>query len=346
MKKSIKYEYFGSRQTGKPRLSWSGVFAGLVSFIAIFLVLSLITFAIGLTTFNPLSDNPLKHVGTGMTIWTVITLILSFGISGFISGLVSNKAGFLHGMMTWAAVVILMAFITTSTLSSALNIVGNTAAGIAKPVASGTEAIVNKSGDKIGDLIGVASDKMEEVDTDKLDSNVKEFLKDTDIEQLQPEYLNNQLKEVQSEVKEAGKNIIVDPANYKAELDKLTKSLEARSENIKNSLDKEKIAKAIGENTELTEAEANEAVDNIINEYNIAAEKATESINQLSADIEKTTEDIREGAEEVTDTAGKSSLYLFFGLLIGLIISGFAGVMGARYLDDDIDEIEEVEIIK
>lgn len=110
-------------------------------------------------------------------------------------------------------------------------------------------------------------------------------------------------------------------------------------ESITDSIDKDTISNAVSKNTELTKEEADIAVENIYNEYTIATEKAYESIEQakeeidkLSVEAEELKEDIKETADDVADTGSKSALYLFLGLLIAMIITGYAGIKGAEFL--------------
>lgn len=71
-------------------ISWASVIAGVVTFIAMLLLFSLIGSAIGFGMVSPTSTNPLDGVGTGVLIWTVVALVLSLGAGGFVAGLTSR----------------------------------------------------------------------------------------------------------------------------------------------------------------------------------------------------------------------------------------------------------------
>ena len=66
-------------------ISWGAIIAGAISFASVFTVLSLLVGALGLGIFSPNSENPIQTMGIGMAIATIIILIISFAISGFIS---------------------------------------------------------------------------------------------------------------------------------------------------------------------------------------------------------------------------------------------------------------------
>lgn len=82
-------------------ISWSAVLAGVVTFIALLLTLSLVGSAIGFGIVEPTSSNPLDGVGTGVLIWTIVSFVLSLGAAGFVAGFTSRRVGLVHGFLTW-----------------------------------------------------------------------------------------------------------------------------------------------------------------------------------------------------------------------------------------------------
>lgn len=318
-------------------MEWS--FAGIATFIALFLTLSLIGFSIGLTTLSPLAENPFRNIGTNVTIWTIISLIISFAGGGFVSGLVANKAGFLHGFMTWAIGVILIASLVTTTVTSVLSTTGNVISSVGSSIGNVGTSALNNSEDNLNKMMDSLSNQIINVDTDKLQKEINNVLEDTDVKELQPEYLNKQLQESKEDIKKSFKSILLNPESYQDELNDLLSKLETRSTNITSSIDKDTIANAVSKNTELTKEEADIAVDNIYNEYQEASIKASEMIelakkevNSLSENVDEFTEDVKLEADHVTDTGAKSSMYLFLGLIIALFITSFSGVKGANFI--------------
>ena len=101
----------------------------MVTFIALFFTLSLIGYAIGFGVADPTSNNPLDGVGTGLIIWTIITLALSFLGAGFISGVTARRVGLVHGFLTWGSSVIVMillfSYLTVGAFSAVGSMLGN-----------------------------------------------------------------------------------------------------------------------------------------------------------------------------------------------------------------------------
>src|SRR5699024_1253927 len=118
--------------------------------------------------------------------------------------------------------------LATSTIS--------TIGGGAKDVVGSTVSTVS---DSIGDQISKIDIDASSVDTQELQDNVNEILADTDVKELQPDYLENILNESKDEIVEAGKDVVLNPENAESTMDDLLSSLETKAETISNAADKD-----------------------------------------------------------------------------------------------------------
>lgn len=320
-------------------ISWSAVFAGVVTFLASLFTLSLIGSAIGFGTVEPTSNNPLDGVGTGLIIWTIIAFLLSLIAAGFIAGVTSRRVGVVHGFLTWATSVlvllIMLSYLTAGVFSAVGSALGSvfsvTGKGVAT-VASSASDVVSNSFDKIVDNVG-------EVDTNEMESQVNDVLKDTDVPELQPDYLNDQLSEATEEIVQAGKELAVNPENSDEIISSTTDSLKNRAQKITDSVDKDAIANAVESNTDLNEEEAKKATDNIYNAAQSASKEAETKLNQASQSIEEaqqkidqTIEEARVKAEEASKATAKASIWGFIALLLGMIVTSLAGLWGSNFV--------------
>ncbi len=313
-------------------VSWSSIIAGVVTFFACLTVLSLIGSAIGFGVAEPTANDPLSGVGTGVLIWTIITMILSFIAGGFVSGIAARRVGMLHGFLTWATSVLLLLVmlttITTSAFASVGTLFGNAFSLIGdggSAVASGIEEIVETSTDS-------ATGNLEGVDTDELQGQINEILEDTETPELQPDYLNNQLEETKNEVTEAGKELLLNPENADEILNSLSDSLEQRAKKIGDAADRDAIAESVSSNTDLSEAEAEEATDNIYNGLQTASTEASQRIEETKQQIDQTIEDARVQAEKAANATAKASVFAFIGLVIAMVLTTIAGVWGSNFV--------------
>lgn len=327
-------------------ISWSSIVAGVVTFFASLAVLSLIGSAIGFGVVQPTDSDPFAGVGMGVLIWTIVTLVLAFMAGGFVAGMAARRVGMLHGFLTWATSVLLLlvmiGFIANSAVSTVGNLLGSAfslAGDATTSVASGIETIVSEGVDS-------ATKNLDGVDTEELQGQINEILKDTETPELQPDYLNNQLKEASNEVTEAGKELLVNPENADQIITTLTDSLQERAQTIGDAVDRDAIAKSVSANTELSEAEAKEATDNIYQGLQTASQQAQESINKVSEQIEKakqqidqTIEDARVQAEKAADATSKASIWAFVGLVLALILTTISGIWGSNFVEARNEEI-------
>ena len=326
-------------------LSWASIFAGAVSAAACFATLSLLTAALGFGLFSPTTTDPLSGVGVGTGIWTAITLILSFLAGGFVAGYSARSTGKLHGVITWAVtLLLLLTFVINAigqVLGAATNVAGkavDTAANVTGNVAGST---ISVAGDAVGAGVEKAGDAIGEVDTKDLEENVEKYLSDTDVEELQPDYLNNQLEESKDEVVQAVKDIALNPDNSDQIISDLTKSLKDKASTIADSADRDAIANAVAQNSDLTQEEAEQATDNIYNGLVDASKEAQAALNDASDKIEKyksdveekadeTVENAKEGADEASNKISAGSVIAFLGLIVALGLSAWAGQLGEQ----------------
>lgn len=334
-------DYVATNSEAGFNISWRSVFAGLVTFVAISILLSLVGSAIGFGSLDLTSNHPLSGVGTGLLVWLVISLIVSLGLSGYVAGITAQRAGFVHGFLTWALSVIATVFLLGNVVSGALGAVGQ----VMGTAGNATGNVIQSTGSAIANVSQDAFDKIAQeldvnVDTSNLDDEVIDALEKSDIPQLQPDYLKTQLNATVENVKDAGYAIVINGKNPKSVGKDLSAKIEKRVNEITKDLDRSDLEKTISENTELSEAEVSSAVDNAISSYETAREealntidKAEKDIDELTQEAEQTFEKGRVQAEKITDETAKISLWTFAGLLIGLFITAFAGHLGSKTTD-------------
>lgn len=320
-------------------ISWSSIIAGVVTFFSSLAVLSLIGSAIGFGVVDPTSSDPFSGVGTGVLIWTVITMILAFMAGGFIAGIASRRVGMLHGFLTWATSVLLLlvmlTYATTTALSGVGTLFGNAFSIVgdgASSAASGIENVIEVGVDS-------ATKNLEGVDTDELQGQMNEILKDTETKELQPDYLNNQLQEAGNEISQAGKDLLLNPENSDQIITSLTDSLQEKAQIIGEAADRDAISKSVSANTDLSEAEAEEATNNIYIGLQKTSIEAQQQINQASQNIEEAQQqidqsikDARVQADKAADATSKASIWAFIGLVIAMILTTISGIWGSNFV--------------
>ncbi len=327
-------------------LSWGSIIAGAVSGAAVFTVLSLLTAALGFGIFSANSANPFAGIGFFTGLWTAITLIVSFCAGGFVAGYAARSTGLLHGAITWAVTVLLLFTLVFNAVATTLGIAGNAVSSVAGGAANVAGSAMSSAGDAVGSAFGKAIDEvgasLGDVDTEELKGNLEKYLADTEVEELQPDYIEKQVEASKNEIAESVKAIALNPESASSEIDKLTKSLSKKAETIANAADEDAIANAVAENSDLSEAEAKEIGKNIYDELDKASVEASKSldeaskkINELAKEAEITVDETVEKAKDTADkAANKASIgavLTFLGLIAALAISAIAGRKGEEF---------------
>ena len=331
-------DYLGAneREAGY-NLSWGSIFAGVVTFIALFMTFSLIGSAIGFGMVEPTSNNPLDGVGTGLMIWTVVTLILSLFGAGFVSGVAARRVGLVHGFLTWATSMIVTIVMLSYVTIGAFSVVGSLLGNIASAVGSGVENVASGTADVASKAFDEITGNMGDINTDQLETDVRDVLKDTDVPELQPNYLQDQVSDATSDITDAGKKIATDPNKSDEIIDDLSTKLKDRATKISDSVDEDAISNAVAKNTDLNQQEAQEATQNIVNGLQKASDEAQQQIEtaqqnleQAKQDIDQAVKDARKKADEISDATAKASIWGFIAMVLGLALTSIGGIVGAN----------------
>lgn len=331
-------DYLGAneREAGY-NLSWGSIFAGVVTFIALFMTFSLIGSAIGFGMVEPTSNNPLDGVGTGLMIWTVVTLILSLFGAGFVSGVAARRVGLVHGFLTWATSMIVTIVMLSYVTIGAFSVVGSLLGNIASAVGSGVENVASGTADVASKAFDEITGNMGDINTDQLETDVRDVLKDTDVPELQPNYLQDQVSDATSDITDAGKKIATDPNKADEIINDLSTKLKDRATKISDSVDEEAISNAVAKNTDLNQQEAQEATQNIVNGLQKASDEAQQQIEtaqqnleQAKQDIDQAVKDARKKADEISDATAKASIWGFVAMVLGLVLTSIGGMVGAN----------------
>ena len=86
--------------------SWGSVFGGVMTVLAISVLLSILNSSIGLFMFDPLSDHPVAGIGTAVGIGSAIILVAGMAAGGFVAGKLAGMDGMIHGFLVWATTLI------------------------------------------------------------------------------------------------------------------------------------------------------------------------------------------------------------------------------------------------
>jgi hypothetical protein len=115
-------------QDGLPRVSWGSVIAGVILSSIVYLIMSVLGTAIGASILSPMSQpNPMRGFGFGSGVWVIVTTVIAVFIGSYFSGRCAPVLGWLHGLLSWAVMTLLIVFGMTSLIGGAIDTAGSVA---------------------------------------------------------------------------------------------------------------------------------------------------------------------------------------------------------------------------
>ncbi|MCL6260918.1 hypothetical protein M3O96_17575 [Aquiflexum sp. TKW24L] len=319
MKTTIDYHSY--TKVPPKGISWRAIFAGTIAALAAMLILNLIGVAIGLWSIEPIEENnPMSGLGTGAIIWWVLSNLIVLFTGGFVAARLgisfTNFSGVIHGIMTWALYTLISAWLLTSIIGSIISGVGNVVGGV-----------LSKTGDVISDQLGpIVKDQFQDIEL-SLDDAKKEFyslLEDTGKANLDPEYLKSQGEKSVSDAK----NMASRPGRGDSKVEGILNQSKNRFEQSFKALDQQALVNIVVERTDMTEAEAKQAVENTFAEFERARV-------EFEAFLQETKEKAEQKAENIAKSVGDAAMYLAVALVLGAIAATFGGFVGVKNLRED-----------
>ncbi|CAL8481344.1 YrzE family protein [Caballeronia sp. S22] len=114
---------------GLPRLSWGSIIAGVILSMIVYLIMSVLGTAIGASLLSPMSKpDPLHGFGFGSGVWVIVTTVLAVFVGSYYAGRCAPVLGWLHGLLSWAVMTLLVVYGMTSLITGAVSTAGSVAA--------------------------------------------------------------------------------------------------------------------------------------------------------------------------------------------------------------------------
>lgn len=327
----------------KKRISWGSIFAGVITVLSISILLSMLGTSIGLFMFNPLSDHPTSGIGATVSVWTIISLIVSLIAGGFVAGKLAATDGIIHGFLVWASTMIITVIIgaalamgaaklTVNILGSLSSVTGSLLSGVGSAVGQGASGLSDQVKNLFDNIDFNADD-----DNENLPADIRKALKKSGVKELQPDYLQGQLTAVKNDLQKSVKKLATHPKDADNIINGFLDRLQKRANKLADNINRDDVTKAIANNTNLSKAEVENAVDQYIDLTNTAIEKGKEQIQNLQQTIENAKQELQEmkqkaleEAKEASKAAARTALISFFALLVGAVICAIAGLYGTR----------------
>jgi hypothetical protein len=99
------------------KVSWGGIFGGVLVAVGVLLLLAALGVAVGISAAEP-GQTDASTLGTGAGIWAALSLLAALFVGGMVStriGAISDRTtGFFEGVLVWVVSILLMGYLATS----------------------------------------------------------------------------------------------------------------------------------------------------------------------------------------------------------------------------------------
>jgi hypothetical protein len=99
------------------RVSWGGVFGGVLVALGFLLLMTALGVAVGITSAQP-GETDAGALGTGAGVWATVSLLLALFLGGWVStrigAIFDGTTGFFEGALVWVVSVLLMLYFASS----------------------------------------------------------------------------------------------------------------------------------------------------------------------------------------------------------------------------------------
>lgn len=331
-----KYSFFHTP------ISWSAIFAGLITALAVSICLSFLIAALGLSQMDFTSSSPFTGSFLSMGIGSLIVMLISLALGGFVAGRFAEISGALHGFLTWALITLLMTL-------QAIHVVSSTANLSAKAVGKST-SMIQQTVDSLPSLLPkiniesfekfFAEKRDNGINFDQLGSELRTLLNKSDIPALNPERLKQTYQAALNDIGSAITAFKNDPSHYRSTLKNLGDSLSHRIEALTEKFDQSDIIKALMNNG-MSRTDAQTTANRAIHIYQRAEEKTEQAVKALekqagtlSQKLDTKAKNALQMADKATTKASHMGWWGFLGSLIGALISSIFGYYGYRSQKD------------
>lgn len=136
---------------GLPRISWGAVIAGVILSLITYLVLTVLGTAIGASVLSPVTQpDPSRSFAFASGAYMIVMTVVAVFVGAYFAGRCTPVLGWLHGLLAWAVMTIVMAYGATSLVGSAVSAAGSIASTAASATAAASPSAA--SGTMMGSL--------------------------------------------------------------------------------------------------------------------------------------------------------------------------------------------------
>lgn len=307
------------------RISWGAIVAGIALALVTQIALQLLGLSIGVNTINPAQeavavDPSLRNAAV---IWiaasTLISLFVGGWVAAYMAGIPDETDGVLHGLIVWAVVALLSLWLLTSSAMSLVSGITNTLGNVISATAQGVTSIAQNADDVapevsrvvqdiapgLGESLGIETTALQDIENE-----VSSFMSQT----TQPATTTGDAETEEGAATTSAQTGTQQQDSAQASQEISGAVLRLATMEEVPEVDRQEVVQLIASRTNMTEAEAQEALT-----------RWETSIRDARVQVEQSVE---EAAQRLTDAISALAGILFVGMLIGAFAAGVGGYVG------------------
>lgn len=143
------------------RISWGGIWAGVLTVMGTLLVLTTLGLAIGISAADPGSGDA-SAIGTGAAIWTGLSLLIALFVGGMAAtrmGLVFDKAaGAFEGALVWVLSFLVILWLASSGVQLVASGISSIFGGVTQTISSAASGMDDLSSGDVNQILSRLND--------------------------------------------------------------------------------------------------------------------------------------------------------------------------------------------
>ncbi len=302
------------------RIAWGAVFAGALLALMVMMLINLLLLGFGAAAVDPAQEqDPLSGIGMGSAIGLIVSNLIALFVGGWVAGRLANKPntteGILHGLLTWSVLTVASFMLLTSVLGTVvggvtsvvgrgLSLAGDGMAAVAPDAAQAVQEAIGGQGLSLGNIREEARQIMNQVDEDA---------------QVQPGDLEQEAEQAAQSAQDTAGEIAQNPQQAGQEISQLIDELfSGETEDLAESAGRDDLVEVMVNRTDMSQAEAEQAVDNWIQVYQDAQQALSEAQEALA-----------EAAQQAAEAISAAAFWTLIGLLIGAVVAAIGSWVGS-----------------
>ncbi len=315
------------------RASWGAIIAGVFIAIAIQLVFTLVGVSIGTATIDPQQDSSyLGGFGFAAGVWTLIGVAVGMFCGGWAAGRMAGVPratdAMMHGAVVWALTAIVSFYLMTTAIGSLVSAASGVVGTALRATMQGAQTVASATGATLGSAAQSVQGAIPDDAAQRIQQSAQAFLRDLGISR---ETVDRFLQQSQQRLGTAAERAAVNPDQAYAAAQSALTDIYQRGANVLSEVDRQDAARALAENTGLSQEQATTAIQRWSEQAQQLRQQASqlpapsEAMRQAGNAIQGTAE---RAADKVAGGISAATGWLAGAYVLGLLMAVIGGKVG------------------